>query len=195
MGRRTGQTELDLRAAVNHDLRRGIIEYLAERDGSPSEIAAALGLEVERLSYHVQVLVRIGLIKLVKTEPVRGAVKHTYRLIHQPAGSPERDSRAFAELSPEERALAVELVAQRFAGDVALARAAGLLGIDPVPPITQFSGWVDPRGMEELRAAQAEATGRMRQILDDARRRLRAGGAQSARRMRVATIVLEVGEQ
>src|SRR5205085_12574791 len=57
---------------------------LEEKDGSPVEIATALGLPVNRVSYHMRQLARFDLIKLVKTTPRRGAVEHHYRLVARP---------------------------------------------------------------------------------------------------------------
>src|SRR5439155_1050585 len=44
----------------------------------PSEIANELGAPLTHVSYHVRQLAGLGLIKLVKTTPRRGAVEHHY---------------------------------------------------------------------------------------------------------------------
>jgi DNA-binding transcriptional ArsR family regulator len=70
--------------ALSHPLRVQILRLLEEKDGSPVEIATALGLPVNRVSYHMRQLARFGLIKLVKRTPRRGAVEHHYRLQARP---------------------------------------------------------------------------------------------------------------
>jgi DNA-binding transcriptional regulator GbsR (MarR family) len=69
--------------AMGHAMRRDIVETLYRNDGvpmSPSEISRQCGLPLPRVGYHVRQLARFKAVKLVKTEPVRGSLKHFYRL-------------------------------------------------------------------------------------------------------------------
>ena len=77
-------TDTETVKALSHPLRVQILRLLEEKDGSPVELAKALGLPVNRVSYHVRQLSRFGLIKLVKKTPRRGAVEHHYRLEARP---------------------------------------------------------------------------------------------------------------
>jgi len=77
-------TDTETVKALSHPLRVQILRMLEEKDGSPVEIATALGLPVNRVSYHMRQLARFDLIKLVKTPPRRGAVEHHYRLQARP---------------------------------------------------------------------------------------------------------------
>jgi DNA-binding transcriptional ArsR family regulator len=77
-------TDTETVKALSHPLRVQILRMLEEKDGSPVEIATALGLPVNRVSYHMRQLARFELIKLVKTTPRRGAVEHHYRLEARP---------------------------------------------------------------------------------------------------------------
>jgi DNA-binding transcriptional ArsR family regulator len=77
-------TDTETVKALSHPLRVQILRLLEEKDGSPVEIATALGLPVNRVSYHMRQLARFDLIKLVKTTPRRGAVEHHYRLQARP---------------------------------------------------------------------------------------------------------------
>ena len=77
-------TDTETVKALSHPLRVQILRMLEEKDGSPVEIATALGLPVNRVSYHMRQLARFDLIKLVKTTPRRGAVEHHYRLQARP---------------------------------------------------------------------------------------------------------------
>jgi DNA-binding transcriptional ArsR family regulator len=77
-------TDTETVKALSHPLRVQILRLLEEKDGSPVEIATALDLPVNRVSYHMRQLARFDLIKLVKTTPRRGAVEHHYRLVARP---------------------------------------------------------------------------------------------------------------
>jgi DNA-binding transcriptional ArsR family regulator len=77
-------TDTETVKALSHPLRVQILRLLEEKDMSPVEIATALGLPVNRVSYHMRQLARFDLIKLVKTTPRRGAVEHHYRLQARP---------------------------------------------------------------------------------------------------------------
>jgi DNA-binding transcriptional ArsR family regulator len=46
---------------------------------SPSDVAAALGLPLDRVSYHARVCVKSGAITLTTTKANRGGTKHFYR--------------------------------------------------------------------------------------------------------------------
>ena len=65
--------------ALSHPLRQRILLALNQREASPSQLADTLGERLTNLSYHFKVLVEQDAIELVKTEQVRGAVKHFYR--------------------------------------------------------------------------------------------------------------------
>ena len=77
-------TDTETVKALSHPLRVQILRLLEEKDMSPVEIANAMGLPVNRVSYHMRQLARFDLIKLVKTTPRRGAVEHHYRLQARP---------------------------------------------------------------------------------------------------------------
>lgn len=72
-------TPVDEARAIAHPIRVRILEVLAGRTASPSEIAKEIGEGVSNVSYHIKVLRTYGGIKMVREEPVRGAVEHFYR--------------------------------------------------------------------------------------------------------------------
>src|SRR5205085_5319283 len=80
-------TDTETVKALSHPLRVQILRMLEEKDGSSVEIATALGLPVNRVSYHMRQLARFDLIKLVKTTPWRGAGEHHHRLQARPRSS------------------------------------------------------------------------------------------------------------
>lgn len=65
--------------SLAHELRAEILAILNERMASPNELAKELDEGLSQVSYHVKVLKDYGVIRLVKTEPRRGAVEHYYR--------------------------------------------------------------------------------------------------------------------
>lgn len=78
------QVDQALVKAMSHPLRMRVFTILAQREASPSEIAAELDEPLGNVAYHVQVLNKLGCLELVKTTPVRGAVEHHYRAIKRP---------------------------------------------------------------------------------------------------------------
>jgi DNA-binding transcriptional ArsR family regulator len=73
-----------LAKALAHPLRVAILGILEDRTASPSEIAEELDASLGLVSYHVRVLARFGLVKLVDTRPRRGALEHYYRAEARP---------------------------------------------------------------------------------------------------------------
>src|SRR3954453_290268 len=80
--------------ALSHPLRVRILAILEERAASPVQLAGLLDATLGVVSYHVRTLERFGLIKLVRTNPVRGAVEHHYRANARPTISEEIWERA-----------------------------------------------------------------------------------------------------
>ena len=75
--------------ALSHPLRVRILAILDERTASPVQLAEILDASLGVVSYHVRTLERLGLIRLVRTNPVRGAVEHHYRANPRPTISDE----------------------------------------------------------------------------------------------------------
>lgn len=65
--------------ALSHPLRWQILRLINEGTSTPAGIARRLGVRTENVSYHVRVLNELGVIELVRTTPVRGALEHHYR--------------------------------------------------------------------------------------------------------------------
>jgi DNA-binding transcriptional ArsR family regulator len=62
-----------------HPLRARMLSILQERQASPKELAAEFEIPLANVAYHIQVLRKLKLIRLVKKTPRRGAVEHHYR--------------------------------------------------------------------------------------------------------------------
>jgi DNA-binding transcriptional ArsR family regulator len=65
--------------ALAHPLRARMLGILQEREASPKELAAEFGIPLANVAYHIQVLRKLKLIRLVKKTPRRGAVEHHYK--------------------------------------------------------------------------------------------------------------------
>ncbi len=78
--RKSGTGDAELISALNHVLRRDILRLMHSAQGarSPVDISDELKQPLAGVSYHVQILHRLGAIKLVDTVQVRGALKHFY---------------------------------------------------------------------------------------------------------------------
>ena len=72
-------TEQDIVKALAHPLRVRILAVLERRTASPNQLATELGVPLGNVSYHVRMLARIGLIKLVSRRQRRGAIEHFYK--------------------------------------------------------------------------------------------------------------------
>ena len=75
--------------ALGHPLRVRILALLQERTASPRELAQWLDATLGTVSYHVRTLHDFGLIELVRTSQVRGAIAHHYRAKVRPRVSDE----------------------------------------------------------------------------------------------------------
>jgi DNA-binding transcriptional ArsR family regulator len=64
--------------ALAHPLRVRILAVLQDRVASPSDLAEELRAPLGNVSYHVRILAQLGLLKLVKKRPRRGAIEHYY---------------------------------------------------------------------------------------------------------------------
>ena len=67
--------------ALAHPLRVQILGQLQDRVASPSDLARDLEAPLGNVSYHVRILAKLELIKLVKKQPRRGAIEHMYKAV------------------------------------------------------------------------------------------------------------------
>ena len=71
--------------ALAHPMRLEILSIVEKRTASPKEIAREIGAPLTHVSYHVRQLAQLGLIKLERTTPRRGAVEHHYSMEAAPS--------------------------------------------------------------------------------------------------------------
>jgi len=65
--------------ALAHPLRVQILGVLQDRTASPSDLAEELGAPLGNVSYHVRILAKLELLRLVRKRQRRGAIEHLYR--------------------------------------------------------------------------------------------------------------------
>ena len=174
--------------ALTHPLRIEILRSLEERTASPSELADEIGAPLGNVSYHVRQLHGLGLIKLVKKTPRRGAIEHHYKALAQ------------APISDEAWAGQPGLVKESVVGtslgelgkDVNAAVAGG--GFKrPEAQLVREDLVLDDKGFQDVAKELARVTERLTKIRDDAGRRVEKSGGEGAR-ANVALMLFETAD-
>lgn len=152
-------TDSVLAEAVAHPLRARCLTVLDERTASPSELKDILDVPLGDAAYHVKRLLEMGLIELVDTRPVRGAVEHFYRSIRRPNLSDEE----FASLSPRERLDFASYICKLAFADATTAIEEGTFCRRPDAHVSRVPLLVDEEGWDELRETYSEL---LQRVLD-----------------------------
>lgn len=153
--------------ALSHPLRVRILALLQERTASPRELSEWLGATLGTVSYHVRALHDFGLIELVRTTQVRGAIAHHYRARVRPRISDE----AWAAAAPIVKQAAVGAALQTIDEYARASAAAG--GFDRGEShLTRTNLRLDARGWEQAAEACAKLLGELGKIEEQAAARL-----------------------
>ena len=154
--------------ALSHPLRVRILAMLQERTASPVELADWLGARLGTVAYHVRTLHQLGLIDLVDETRVRGAVAHHYRAKERPQITDE----AWSQASPMAKQAAVGATLQTIDEYARASAAAG--GFDRGDAhLSRYVMELDEQGWRELSRACADLVGRIDEIEEDARERIK----------------------
>ena len=153
-----------------HPLRQLLLfEY--EQTNSPSKAARRLRQPVNVVSYHTDVLQRLGWIELVRTERRRGAVEHFYRS----TGRPDIEDEDWVGLSLRLRHAIVLGTLGATADEARGAALAG--GFDHATAhLSRCLLELDEQGAAEVAETLREAVARVEQIAAAARSRATAVG-------------------
>ena len=171
--------------ALTHPLRVQILRALEERTASPSELADEIGAPLGNVSYHVRQLHALGLIKLVKKTPRRGAIEHHYKALVQPpmtdeawAGQPDlvRESVVGSSLGQ--------------LGEAVNAAAAGGGFSRPEAQLVREELALDEKGFQDIAKELGRALDRVAKIRDDSAKRLEKAGDEG----RSANVVMMLFE-
>jgi DNA-binding transcriptional ArsR family regulator len=167
--------------ALTHPLRIQILAALDERTASPSELADELEAPLGNVSYHVRQLAGLGLIKLVKRTPRRGAIEHHYKAV----GRPQISDDAWAGTPPTVKDAVVGAAIGDLGSAVTSAAAAGGFS-RPDAHLTRTQVTIDERGWKDLDKELNATLARVKRIADDSAKRLaKSGGDEQA-----ATVVM-----
>jgi hypothetical protein len=148
--------------------RQFVLSEYGEQDASPSKIAERLGVPLNLVAYHTNVLLTAGFIELVGTRRVRGAVEHIYRAVDGPPISDHE----WGELPPKIRRALSRLLVDAMSRDAHRALDGG--GMDGATThLSRSYLRLDDTGRDELSAllkSTLDAVGRI-----EARSRERGG--------------------
>jgi DNA-binding transcriptional ArsR family regulator len=159
--------------ALAHPVRLRILSILEERVASPKEIAREIGAPLTHVSYHVRQLAQLGLIKLDRTTPRRGAVEHHYRMDASPSISDDAWRKAPAIAKEALIGVSLELLSTQVN---AAAAEEGFSRVDShlarLPLELDEEGWVEASKaiaalVDELERIQADAKERARGTHDE----------------------------
>ena len=153
--------------ALAHPMRVSILARLQERRATPRELSEWLDASLGVVSYHVRTLHNLGLIELVATTQVRGAIAHHYRAKERPRISDE----AWAAASPIAKQAAVGAALATIAEYAnASATAGGLDRGDATFSRGQLR--LDAKGWEKASEACVRLVARLAEIEASAEKRL-----------------------
>jgi DNA-binding transcriptional ArsR family regulator len=158
--------------ALSHPLRVRMLTLLNQRVSSPSELAEELDEPLGNVSYHMRFLADLKMVKLVRTEPRRGAVEHYYEALEPPLISDDD----WAQLPVALRRGLSDSTLGNIANDLRDAAAEG--GFDrPNIHITRTALTLDEEGWEALSGLLADVLERARRIQEDSNKRRKRGEA------------------
>ena len=167
--------------ALTHPLRIQILAALDERTASPSELADELKAPLGNVSYHVRQLAGLGLIKLVKRTPRRGAIEHHYKAV----GRPQITDDAWAGTPATVKNAVVGAALGDVGSAVTAAAAAGGFS-RPDSHLTRTQVKLDERGWKDLDKELNATLTRVQRIADDSGKRLAKAGDDA----QAATVVM-----
>jgi DNA-binding transcriptional ArsR family regulator len=176
--------------AMAHPLRLRILGALEHRTASPSELAQELDAPLGNVSYHVRQLHGLGLLKLVKETPRRGAVEHYYRLERRP------------HITDKAWAAAPDIVKEAMLGGV-LARVAEQVneavstgGFDRADAhLSRLPMTFDAKGFGDAAREFGEFVKKLKQIEEESRSRLEDGEHDGELPTLVVLMMFEALEQ
>ncbi|MDX6697561.1 MAG: hypothetical protein QOE65_958, partial [Solirubrobacteraceae bacterium] len=159
-----------------HPLRVRILAILEQRVASPSEIAQELNASLGVVSYHVRRLEALGMIKLVRKTPRRGAIEHYY----QADAKHHIPDEAWAQV-PEivKQAMAGATLGELSAQVNAAAGEGGFSADDAHLSLTKLT--LDERGWREVARELARALEKIDRIHAESLERVRKGDHQDER--------------
>jgi DNA-binding transcriptional ArsR family regulator len=153
--------------ALAHPMRVSILARLQEGRATPRELAESLDASLGVVSYHVRTLHKLGVIELVATTQVRGAIAHHYRAKERPRFSDE----SWAAASPVVKQAAVAATLATIAEYASTSDKAGGFEREEAM-LTRGRLRLDAKGWQDAAAACARLVNRLAAIEESASKRL-----------------------
>lgn len=154
--------------ALAHPLRVQILAVLQDRTASPSDLAEELKAPLGNVSYHVRILAKLDLLKLVRKRQRRGAIEHLYRA----NGRVRVSDRAWGQVPGIVKTAMVDATLEQVGRYVEQSATMG--GFErPEAHIIRQPMRLDQQGWEELSGAVAELLQRANEIERQSQERLR----------------------
>ena len=171
--------------ALAHPIRIRILNILDDKTATPKQLAEALGLPLENVSYHVRTLKDFGFIKLERTRQVRGAVEHHYKL----AARPQIGDKLWSETPRVVQEALVDAHLEALVG--LLGQAAMQGGFDIAEAhVARHSLALDDEGLKEASKVLRESYDKLEAISEQSRKR----AGDDARRISTAVLLFETPE-
>jgi DNA-binding transcriptional ArsR family regulator len=152
--------------ALSHPLRVRMLTLLYQKVASPSELADELDEPLGNVSYHMRFLADLDMVKLVRTEPRRGAVEHYYEALEPPLISDDDWAQLPVALRRSLSDSALTDIARELRG------AAKTGGFDRENiHVSRLSLMLDQEAWDELSALLSDVMDRARAIQEQSNRR------------------------
>src|SRR3954447_17931039 len=156
--------------ALSHPLRVRMLTLLNQKVSSPSELAEELDEPLGNVSYHMRFLADLKMVKLVRTEPRRGAVEHYYEALEPPLISDDD----WAQVPVGLRRSLSDSTLGNIAGDLRGAAARGGFDRHNIH-LSRTALTLDQVGWDELAGVLADVVERARDIQEQSTRRRKKG--------------------
>jgi DNA-binding transcriptional ArsR family regulator len=172
--------------ALAHPLRAKMLYVLQEQQASPKELAGHFGVPLSNVAYHVQVLRKLKLIRLVKKTPRRGAVEHHYRADH----AANIDDAAWAQTPGLIKERMVGALLEDIGGYATKAAATG--GFDRRNAhLTRSRLVLDEQGWDTLAAKMEELLDGVEELQKESAARLKRSNHEGERRSGLVMMLFE----
>jgi DNA-binding transcriptional ArsR family regulator len=158
--------------ALSHPLRVRMLTLLNQKVSSPSELAEELDEPLGNVSYHMRFLADLNMVKLVRTEPRRGAVEHYYEALEPPLISDDD----WAQLPAALRRSLSDSTLSQIARDLKGAAKAGGFDRENIH-VSRVALTLDEQGWDELSEMLSDVLERARRVQEQSnKRRKRSDG-------------------
>jgi DNA-binding transcriptional ArsR family regulator len=147
-----------LAAAMSHPTRVHTMSVLLERTASPRQVAAEIGERLNNVTYHINQLLKLGCVELVRTERARGGrvLEHFYRATRRLYF----DEDSWQELGEKEQLDLSSVTLRLISQDITNSMAAGVFFADGNAHLSRQPMFLDEEGWTEavdvLERASAE---------------------------------------